>query len=98
MAGQGDEREKRRREGIESEREDASPDSTRLIVGYSVAAVVVLAVAGVLVVLASGRDSRAPGGSGPLQLHASRRSAHPRRPRHKARGPPAPRTGSQPSS
>ncbi len=52
MAGQGDEREKRRREGIESEREDASPDSTRLIVGYSVAAVVVLAVAVVVVVLA----------------------------------------------
>src|SRR5260221_2188777 len=90
MAGGGDEREKRRGEGIESEREDASPDSTRVIVGYWVAAVVVLAVAVVVVVLASGGDSGAAESSAHINLDASVGSTNGVEPDNRAGTPPPP--------
>jgi hypothetical protein len=57
--GEKSEREKRRQERIESESTDAGSNRNRLIVGYAIASTVVLAVAAVVLVLASGGDSGA---------------------------------------
>jgi hypothetical protein len=70
--GEKSEREKRRQERVESEGAETSSNRTRLIVGYSVAAVVVLAIAVVVFVLASGGDSdSAPEGDAHINLNAS---------------------------
>jgi len=72
--GERNEREQRRQERIESEGAAESSNRTRLIVGYSVAAVVVLAIAVVVFVLASGGDSDNGGateGDAHINLNAS---------------------------
>jgi hypothetical protein len=55
--GEQNEREKRRQERIESEGSEDSSNRTRLIVGYAIASTVVLAIAVLVFVLASGGDS-----------------------------------------
>lgn len=67
--GEKSEREKRRQERIESESAETSSNRTRLIVGYSVAAVVVLAIAVVVFILASGGDDSGKGGVGKGESH-----------------------------
>jgi Protein of unknown function (DUF3105) len=57
--GEGSEREKRRQERIEAESGDGGSNRNRLIVGYAIASTVVLAIAAVVLVLASGGDSEA---------------------------------------
>lgn len=72
MAEQGDEREQRRQERIEGERDDQSSNRNRLILGYGIAATVVLAVAVLVFVLASGGDeSGAAEGDAHINLNAS---------------------------
>jgi hypothetical protein len=71
MADQGDEREKLRQERVEGERGDASANRTRLIVGYSVAAVVVAAAAVLVIVLSSGGGDSAPKGDAHINLNLS---------------------------
>jgi hypothetical protein len=72
MAEQGNERDKRRQERIEGEREDAGSGRNRLILGYGIAATVVLAVAVLVFVLASGgEDSGAAAGDAHINLNAS---------------------------
>jgi Protein of unknown function (DUF3105) len=56
MSGKSD-REKRRQERIEAESAEAGSNRNRLIVGYAIASTVVLAIAVVVFVLASGGDS-----------------------------------------
>jgi hypothetical protein len=70
--GEKNEREKRRQERIESEGADAGSNRNRLIVGYAIASTVVLAIAAVVLVLASGGDSSngdAPEGDAHINLH-----------------------------
>ena len=70
--GEQNEREKRRQERIESEGADAGSNRNRLIVGYAIASTVVLAIAVVVFVLASGDDSSsAPEGDAHINLNAS---------------------------
>jgi hypothetical protein len=57
--GEKNERGKRRQERIEAESADAGSNRNRLIVGYAIASTVVLAIAAVVLVLASGGDSGA---------------------------------------
>jgi hypothetical protein len=74
MTGQGDERQQRRQERIEGEREDAGASRTRLIVGYAIASTVVLAIAVLVFVLASGGDDDggdSAGGDAHINLNAS---------------------------
>lgn len=56
MSGKSD-REKRRQERIEAEQADAGSNRNRMIVGYAIASTVVLAIAAVVFILASGGDS-----------------------------------------
>src|ERR1700710_6981 len=67
--GEQNEREKRRQERIESEGGEASSNRTRLIVGYSVAAVMVLAIAVGVFVIASGGDDSGTGGTAKGDAH-----------------------------
>jgi hypothetical protein len=67
--GEKSEREKRRQERVESEGAEASSNRTRLIVGYSVAAVMVLAIAVVVIILASGGDDSGDGGTAKGDAH-----------------------------
>jgi hypothetical protein len=70
--GEKSEREKRQQERIESEGSEASSNRNRLIVGYAIASTVVLAIAVVVFVLASGGDSEsAPEGDAHINLNAS---------------------------
>jgi hypothetical protein len=69
MSGKSD-REQRRQERIEAESADAGSSRNRLIVGYAIASTVVLAIAVVVFVLASGGDS-APEGDAHINLNAS---------------------------
>jgi hypothetical protein len=72
MAEQGDQREKRRQERIASERKDEGSNRNRLILGYAVASTVVLAIALLVFVLASGGDeSEAAQGDAHINLNAS---------------------------
>ena len=65
-------REKRRQERIEAEGADAGSNRNRLIVGYAIASTVVLAIAAVIFVLASGGDGdSAPEGDAHINLNAS---------------------------
>ncbi len=70
MSGRS-EREKRRQERIESEREDASSNRSRLIVGYAIASTAVLAIAVVVFILASGGDSGGAQGDAHINLNAA---------------------------
>ena len=71
MAERG-EREKRRQERIESEREDQGSNRNRLILGYAIASTVVLTIAVLVFVLASGSDdSGAAQGDAHINLNAS---------------------------
>jgi hypothetical protein len=67
----GDEREKRRQERIESESGEESSNRSRLIAGYAIAATVVLAIAVLVFVLASGGDDSAAEGDAHINLDAS---------------------------
>jgi hypothetical protein len=69
--GEKSEREKRRRERMESESSDASSGRNRLIIGYAIASTVVLAIAVLVFVLASGGDSAAKEGDAHINLNAS---------------------------
>src|SRR5438105_3135959 len=70
--GEKSEREKRQQERIESEGSEASSNRNRLIAGYAIASTVVLAIAVVVFVLASGGDSdSAPEGDAHINLNAS---------------------------
>jgi uncharacterized protein DUF3105 len=70
MAEQGDEREKLRQERVGAEGNDASSNRNRLILGYAIAATVVLAVAVVVFILASDGDGAAEGDAH-INLNAS---------------------------
>ncbi len=71
MSGKSD-REQRRQERIEAEGAEAGSNRNRLIVGYAIASTVVLAIAVVVFVLASGGDSdSAPEGDAHINLNAS---------------------------
>jgi hypothetical protein len=69
MSGKSD-REKRRQERIEAEQADAGSNRNRLIFGYAIASTVVLAIAVVVFILASGGDS-ASEGDAHINLNAS---------------------------
>jgi Protein of unknown function (DUF3105) len=72
MTESGDEREQRRRQPVEGESADASSRRTRLIVGYAIASTLVLAIAVLVFVLASGDDGdSAPAGDAHINLNAS---------------------------
>ncbi len=73
MSEPGDEREQRRQERIEGERGEESSNRNRLIVGYAIASTVVLAIAVLVFVLASGGDgdSADSGGDAHINLDAS---------------------------
>jgi hypothetical protein len=88
MSGKSD-REKRRQERIESEREDASSNRSRLIVGYAIAATVVIAIAVLVFVLASGGDDGAAEGDSHINLNASIGSTNGVKPDNRAGTPPA---------
>lgn len=69
MSGKS-EREKRRQERIEAESADAGSSRNRLIVGYAIASTVVLAIAVVVFILASGGDSdSAPEGDAHININ-----------------------------
>jgi hypothetical protein len=71
MSGKSD-REKRRQERVEAESADAGSSRNRLIVGYAIASTVVLAIAAVVFILASGGDGEdAPEGDAHINLNAS---------------------------
>ncbi|HYJ22501.1 MAG TPA: DUF3105 domain-containing protein [Solirubrobacterales bacterium] len=71
MSGKSD-REKRRQERIEAEQADAGSSRNRLIVGYAIASTVVLAIAAVIFILASGGDDDgAPEGDAHINLNTS---------------------------
>jgi hypothetical protein len=90
MSGRGD-REKRRQERIEGEREDASSNRSRLIVGYAIASTVVLAIAAVVLVLASGgSDDAAAKGDAHINLNASVGSTNGVKPDNRAGTKPPP--------
>jgi hypothetical protein len=91
--GEQNEREQRRQERIESEGAAESSNRTRLIVGYSVTAVVVLAIAVVVFVLASGGDDSGNGvakGDAHINLNASIGSTNGIEPDSRAGTVPAP--------
>jgi hypothetical protein len=89
--GEQNEREKRRQERIESEHEDAGSNRNRLIVGYAIASTVVLAVAVLVFVLASGGDdSGASEGDAHINLNASIGSTNGIEPDSRAGTAPAP--------
>ncbi len=70
--GEQNEDQQRRQERTGSEGADASAGRNRLIVGYAIASTVVLAIAAVVLVLASGGDSEsAPEGDAHINLNAS---------------------------
>jgi uncharacterized protein DUF3105 len=90
MSGRG-EREKRRQERIEGEREDESSSRNRLIVGYAIVSTVVLAVAALVFVLASGSgDSAGAEGDAHINLNASIGSTNGIEPDSRAGTAPAP--------
>jgi hypothetical protein len=71
MSGKSD-REKRREERIEAEQVEAGSNRNRLIVGYAIASTVVLAIAAVVFVLASGGgDDGGAEGDAHINLNAS---------------------------
>jgi hypothetical protein len=87
--GEKNEREKRRQERIESESSDASSNRNRLIVGYAIASTVVLAIAAVVLILASGGDSgSAAKGDAHINLNASIGSTNGVEPDSRAGTPP----------
>ena len=67
MSEKGD-REQRRQERIEAEGKEASGGRNRLIIGYAIASTVVLAIAALVFILASGGDDD-EGGSGSGDAH-----------------------------
>jgi hypothetical protein len=68
--GEKSEREKRRQERVEAESGDAGSNRNRLIVGYAIASTVVLAIAIVVFVLASGgEDDSAPEGDAHININ-----------------------------
>jgi hypothetical protein len=90
MSGRSD-REKRRQERIEGEREDASSNRSRLIVGYAIASTVVLAIAILVFVLVSGGGGDATAkGDAHINLNASVGSTNGVKPDNRAGTKPAP--------
>ncbi|HEV7615807.1 MAG TPA: DUF3105 domain-containing protein [Solirubrobacterales bacterium] len=93
MAEPGDERERLRGERIDAEGEQESGSRNRLIVGYAVASTVVLAIAILVFVLASGGDDGGGGeakeGSAHINLNASIGSTNGVQPDTRAGTPPA---------
>jgi hypothetical protein len=92
MSGKGD-REQRRQERIEAEGSDAGGSRNRLIIGYAIASTVVLLIAGVVLVLASGGDSDGGGegaslGSAHINLNTSIGSTNGLEPDNRAGTPP----------
>jgi hypothetical protein len=90
--GEKNEREKRRQERIEAEQADAGSNRKRLIVGYAIAATVVLAAAVVIFVLASGgSDSNgSKEGDAHINLNTSIGSTNGVEPDSRAGTPPPP--------
>jgi hypothetical protein len=82
------EREKRRQERIESEREDASSDRSRLVVGYAIASTAVLAIAVVIFILVSGGGDGAAKGDAHINLDAAIGSTNGVEPDDRAGTPP----------
>jgi hypothetical protein len=70
MSGKSD-REQRRQERIEAEGAEVGSNRNRLIVGYAIASTVVLAIAVLVFVLASGGDDSAPEGDAHINLNTS---------------------------
>jgi hypothetical protein len=70
MSGRSD-REKRRQERIEAEQVEAGSDRSRLMVGYAVASTVVIAIAVLVFVLASGGEDGAAAGDAHINLDAA---------------------------
>jgi hypothetical protein len=90
MSGKS-EREKRRQERVESEAAEASSNRSRLMVGYGVAAAVVLGVAVLIFVLASGgSDSGAAEGDSHINLNAAIGSTNGIQPDNRAGTTPPP--------
>jgi Protein of unknown function (DUF3105) len=88
MSGKS-EREKRKQERLESEQADASFGRNRLIIGYAIAAAVVLGVVVLIIVLASGGDAGAEGDSH-INLNAAIGSTNGVPPDNRAGTPPPP--------
>jgi hypothetical protein len=87
MSGRSD-REKRRQERIEAEQAEAGSNRSRLIVGYAVASTVVIAIAVLVFVLASGGDDGAAAGDAHINLDASVGSTNGVKPDNRAGTPP----------
>jgi hypothetical protein len=87
MSGKSD-REKRRQERIEAEQADAGSDRSRLIIGYAVASTVVLAIAVLVFVLASGGDDAGAEGDSHINLNAAVGSTNGVQPDNRAGTPP----------
>jgi hypothetical protein len=68
MSGKSD-REKRRQERIDAESAEAGSNRNRMIIGYAVASTVVLAIAAVVFVLASGGDSDSDSAKGDAHIN-----------------------------
>lgn len=92
MAGQGDDRERLREERVEEERAAESSRSNRLILGYAIVSTVVLAIAVLVFVLASGGDDEggAPKGDAHINLNAAIGSTNGIEPDDRAGTPPPP--------
>jgi hypothetical protein len=90
MAGPGDERERLRQERIEAEGLADGSNRNRLIVGYAIVSTVVLAIAVLVVVLASGDSGSdgAPEGEAHINLNASIGSTNGLEPDTRAGTPP----------
>jgi hypothetical protein len=87
MSGRSD-REKRRQERIEAEQAEAGSDRSRLMVGYAVASTVVIAIAVLVFVLASGGDDGTAEGDAHINLDASVGSTNGVKPDNRAGTPP----------
>jgi len=91
MAGQGDDRERLREERVAGERTAESSRSNRLILGYAIASTVVLAIAVLVFVLASGGEGEeAPEGDAHINLNAAIGSTNGIEPDDRAGTPPPP--------
>jgi len=93
MADQGDDREQLRQERVEGERAAEGSNRNRLIAGYAIASTLVLAVAALVFILASGGDDGgdgAPKGDAHINLNAAIGSTNGIEPDNRAGTAPAP--------
>jgi hypothetical protein len=87
MSGRSD-REKRRQERIEAEQVEAGSNRSRLMVGYAVASTVVIAIAVLVFLLASGGGDGAAEGDAHINLDAAVGSTNGVKPDNRAGTPP----------